>query len=1064
MSQSPSRSRSRGLQQRLENNDSGQDSLALSAYLRMRREHRFTSPTLGGTESVQSDRTRLYSYFDQPSHEETPQTPMPTINRVDVSHEAISEAMLGVPDISEQLDFGEEDVNASNMDITGMRLLLQTALRDKEILRRKLLDMQLTVENAEKQRQEALEHSQMITSLTDSSRKWRLPSFIAHILIRFEHTSKVKYLSVWKSKMHDFQTSIYRDHGRRLILKLARRNILHARLTSMHSFFLRWKSNCLIHDWLTESKAPILSDLIIKRTRKCIFQLLLAQSKRKKALRRIINNLQYSYYRLVFSRWQLCLRYRTQELVLYSHRLLRLALVNKITNSLHLSVQRSWQIWSKYTLYHRFIEQRQGKLCFAVKRLLRQEVLPFRKWKLKTFVWYPQQRKVRRFCAILQQSVVIDNLRSSFQRWHRIIQRRTNTCRQILTLFQRRETHSLFKAWRTWSAWILSRRESEVQKAKFSLKQEKMKLTITLLFVRATHLTHKAFYTWKQVTEQMSNHLQHQSVLFDVDHDLQGLRAELSLANSATQQAQHQYDVLLHNQRNQSFTQAIKVLIGNLTKHHNQHMLRAFQQWKHQLQIMSVTSTFNSHFHSLHRRNIQQSFLFLQAQTLTSKCRQTFRAWKLSFLRFKVTRKVIKKWQNTLYSLAFSAWKSRLVKQENNSKKMKIVLLKWIKLKIRCAWHVWKIKDNQKEKLRIIMSKLIRNSLKSKLRFAWKQMKNVIHYHQLVYIHNIATQQQSNLTTMELRVYWNKLKIFIQTIKVSKRLVQSVFRLIASHVTKKSRALFLRWKHKSLVNSRLLLGLKRVRKVLFTHEKYLKHTFFSRLRDNVVTSQKLVNYELQMTLIQLGSRLKSVVNDQLQLEYQHDSLTQGNSDLEKNLQIQIETAVLIMYRKSLRSVKLRLFRTWRFYILQHQKQHLFTVKTQALIKREVLNHWKDVFKIIQLRNYQATHQGQLQAIFNLKNLLLQWRLVNQQFKHAKLVFLTLLKARQLNAEKSGIMRGFYRWCAITPMVTVKVQKLSPLFAHWQSMVENGKVKRKKVKKMILVKIMGMRRLGMDRYY
>ena len=205
---------------------------------------------------------------------------------------------IGMENASEHsLSFTENVADITDMDFKAMRLLVHTSVHEKDLAVSKMNGLE-----------DEITHLQRLAMKYQSPERYKLPLSIVRADItrhcKRQINDKFRGFNVWKSKLVAFQQLVQAKTKEKLILKLARRNILKARLVQVSKAFARWNAlnKCAQqYSVFNERRVVALLRLRIQRTTFAIMKLRLSRRRGVQHLVRIGRN---CAYRKFLTRWK----------------------------------------------------------------------------------------------------------------------------------------------------------------------------------------------------------------------------------------------------------------------------------------------------------------------------------------------------------------------------------------------------------------------------------------------------------------------------------------------------------------------------------------------------------------------------------------------------------------------------------------------------------------------------------------------------------------------------------------------------------------------------------------
>lgn len=369
-------------------NEQWQESLALSSYLKLRKEGRMSSSVMSGMSTTSS--FGHFSPVNRPTAASRVTTnasqlyDSSTIPPAALSDDELFGGQSNHPSI--QLDFTPEE--SRNLDITGMKLLLTAALRDKEVLRNKVDSIASELSKAMEEKQVVLDQSTKVYALTSSANQWKLPLKLISLLGNKLLEVKYKVFLKWNQVINKESIVVNQDKNRLLILKLARRNILKLRLLKQKEHFRLWRLNIEKMD----IKLHIITRSVSKQRDWNIQKRIFAFMQRKKRISRFIRKVMLNKERNALRKaWQFILRFGahnqqiketlTSRHSVYEAKIARLLLIYRKKDAQRVLKVNAWRLWVAFTEKQRNLVIKCKFVEHVVMKYFNPKSDCFRQWK-----------------------------------------------------------------------------------------------------------------------------------------------------------------------------------------------------------------------------------------------------------------------------------------------------------------------------------------------------------------------------------------------------------------------------------------------------------------------------------------------------------------------------------------------------------------------------------------------------------------------------------------------------------------------------------------------------------
>jgi hypothetical protein len=286
---------------------------------------------------------------------------------------------------SNVLDSDEDD----NVDTIGLRVLLKTALRDKDVVTHKLQSVTQQVEQLQASNNAILLKSTALYATTVSGRRWRLPCVLTCWSIQKDRQMSLRTFARWRHNTIDLHQSLLRrDTNVQQTLKLARNALAKARYIVVLKSFLKWKQQQQRQDLVQVFASQRQRQLTLIRQWCCWKHIF----RRTRCLKRVITRRSRRADAFVlhcrWSQWRSAVNSRHHAVLLTwqsnNQRMKLMSMLHKLHNSL-LSVQRSFLSWkNKIFLDMKSKEIKQKLLRVTLQKIhfhpLLQLFLVWKKW------------------------------------------------------------------------------------------------------------------------------------------------------------------------------------------------------------------------------------------------------------------------------------------------------------------------------------------------------------------------------------------------------------------------------------------------------------------------------------------------------------------------------------------------------------------------------------------------------------------------------------------------------------------------------------------------------------
>lgn len=179
-----------------------------------------------------------------------------------------------------------EDIS---VDAVGLKILLKTALRDKDVANSKLIQSQEEVKRLQSSNQTLQEQNKAVNAITSNGTRWKLPCIILTQWSYNQQQRQMRAFFLWRTKCHGQQYNQALNHNRQLVCKLAGRNLKKVRLLKVQDFFIRWKSKIALQDHSLCLLEIISSQQYQKRQQSMLFSYWKRRLHQQRLLRRLLS-------------------------------------------------------------------------------------------------------------------------------------------------------------------------------------------------------------------------------------------------------------------------------------------------------------------------------------------------------------------------------------------------------------------------------------------------------------------------------------------------------------------------------------------------------------------------------------------------------------------------------------------------------------------------------------------------------------------------------------------------------------------------------------------------------
>lgn len=860
-----------------------------------------------------------------------------------------------------------------NLDVTGLKLLLRTALRDKEVTRHRLEATQDEIIRVRRENEEILHQSTVIHSIAENVRKWKLPLLLFQKITEKHLLAKMRALGTWFQGIKRKENIDLREKNRDLILLLARRNILKQRERVQQRFLLRWKLKIKEAD----NQMVVLAHIVQKQ-------------QQKHRLREVFHVM---YKRMRFHRWynrhRIGVRQRSLRrgwsmwLVFYRKALAHSSLEEQrqysIAGARKSALVRHWQLRHNFAhlkcmLFQKKLRdlchQRLGRCMARALTPLRQA---FRRWKKMAYLVTPKQETQQLYLRRLLHRKQHLTASYALRTW------RQETLRQrAALLFLRKRSVGLYNhrvkhVWNCWTHFCTRSHLHEVQQKHDQHSQQVLRFRLWWVLHILKQRMRTSFVQWQYVTYQHRQHSRYQQRLKQYDEALQGTRAHLQQEHTAKKDSQVRFQTTHQQLRHQEHRFGAQVVGFWLLRLRQRQVARAFRVWQG---VQTAAMHYQAQRHLLVRTRHQEH------QHLTVLCqrmhqhralRQILQTWHHALRRRKNLRQIIQHWQLRHWKNGFRRWYRQTVGLRLVAESpLRRVYNLWRRCLVTPHWQRWQEQTwrwRQWEKLgRKVLQRLGQSTLQRALQ-QWRRY---------TYLHRYQQDQRLQLSLKTQTLRMERTRIFLHWRQIARR---------RSHARRTLQRLLQRQQHRDTESQRLAwtrwfqhcVGGPRQRQRILLRLLHV-YGYRGRLRQAwrhwVYQGHRIV----VARLAKLSQRLSQTSHHLGSVHEETEALCQVNQDLQTVAQrqelllqhVRWQLSTELAHRRATEGVR-RCLRHWQRYHEQHRRD---LQKISTLMQRRMhrtMRHWKAVHAETVLDRRVDVRVEAMHRMETLRQMLLKWR-------------------------------------------------------------------------------------------
>lgn len=977
--------------------DQWQDSLALSSYLKLRRDTAANTSTQGGIGGASTDASPARPGFQAPLSASTGNTvpsflnqfimkplldsakkpgQMRNIDQISVIDPETSFLSTTSRQTNNADDFlrsaiprddgddlfamaDDDDGNQhGNMDKMGLKLLLRTALRDKDIANHRIHQLNDSIHHIEVEKQHLLQQSQSVYAIHASANRWKLPIIVLWCYQQFEIRQCTKAWQRWQRKIHLQKTHTLQQHQHQLIINIAKKNLMKVRNTKQQIAFIRWKC------WQQyQVQQELFNNRLLQKFRKqhlqrFHFQFWKQFSHRNQLLKKVIYRCKsYRKMRMSFQRWrQLPHRHQRRE---DRHKLQQLTCLHLLQHQQRQQSQlkHSWLLWKQHVTYqHRVMTRRQLFVMMLKKNHWHQSTLwyCFTRWKARIIYQLP---KLTRLCHCLHQGYH-RMYRKAWKQWKANVAldrlKHMTLHRMVKTVHKKEVVNKVSHAFHQWRHSLCEQKMAIYHKHHVMMKSQHQRLSVSLVHVVYLHCLRRTWCQWKSFSTLSTTNNKYSHQLDDVKHANHSLRQTITQSSHQHQDLLQQYQDLQHRQQRLHHKTSLQRLQSYFRCAYFLHIQDVFAKWK-----AFSNSTLLQHRYQHQLTMIRHHQLLQQSDVVTKRhqdhvyrmvwqqwyrgCRQvkTLRRISASFVRYDVAARLKQR---------FDCWHRQTQSQRQVQRVLHVMLNKTRSHAQRYYWHLWKsqvyIQQRHQHLLQhaVLCLKKAHSFQVVHAFFRWKQslyQQEVHHWRHDCNLWRRLSEQQV------LRRHYTAWRDVIKRRQLSHKYLRRCTLRQHQHQIQKTFAIWKRFarfqQHRQhAVQSIAYLSVRKQHQAItISHQRSQQEVCFHHWKYHCFTRHRVqIGEDLEGKYQQCLPVMQSLRLSLQHLQLQHDLLTTQHSDLNVDMQHQEDLQFRILQKYHQFQCKYRIFRQWYQRIQCYRKITSWQQKTSRKVIQSTLWRWK----------------------------------------------------------------------------------------------------------------------------